>query len=134
MDYRYLGNTGVRVSELCLGTMTFGWKADEQASHQILDMFSGEGGNFIDTADVYADGKSEEILGNWLTRQDRDDFIIATKVRFSSIRTTSFCSYRCPSNSIMVYNSSASGGIMKFGAQVKKSSLPLLCCISDASS
>jgi aryl-alcohol dehydrogenase-like predicted oxidoreductase len=84
MEYRYLGNTGVRVSELCLGTMTFGWKADELASHQILDLFAGEGGNFIDTADVYADGKSEEILGNWLTRQDRDDFLIATKVRFSS--------------------------------------------------
>ncbi len=84
MNYRYLGKTGVRVSELCFGTMTFGWKADEQTSHQMLDMFAAGGGNFIDTADVYADGKSEEILGNWLHEQNRDDFFVATKVRFGS--------------------------------------------------
>ncbi len=84
MDYRYLGKTGVRVSELCFGTMTFGWKADEQTSHQMLDMFAAGGGNFIDTADVYADGKAEEILGNWLHEQKRDDYFVATKVRFAS--------------------------------------------------
>ncbi len=81
MDYRYLGRTGLRVSELCLGTMTFGWKIDEAESHRILDAFSTAGGNFIDTADVYAAGGSETILGSWLKENDRDDFVIATKVR-----------------------------------------------------
>ena len=83
MNYKYLGKTGVRVSELCLGTMTFGWKADEQTSHQMLDMYASGGGNFIDTADVYAEGKAEEIVGNWLHGQNRDDFFVATKVRFA---------------------------------------------------
>src|ERR1700730_4502905 len=84
MDYRYLGKTGLRVSELCLGAMTFGREneADEKESHAMLDHFVGAGGNFIDTANVYTTGVSEEILGRWLARQQRDNLVIATKVRF----------------------------------------------------
>ena len=63
MDYRYLGRTGLKVSELCLGTMTFGAATDEATGHQMLDRFVDVGGTFIDTADVYSAGKSEEILG-----------------------------------------------------------------------
>lgn len=83
MEYRNLGNTGMKVSELCLGAMTFGRESSEKDSHQILDRFAEAGGNFIDTADVYNRGVSEEILGRWLKDKPRDDFIIATKVRFA---------------------------------------------------
>ena len=82
MDYRYLGRTGLKVSELCLGTMTFGREADEATSRQMLDRFVAAGGNFIDTADVYTRGISEEIIGRWFKGQRRDDLVIATKVRF----------------------------------------------------
>ena len=67
---------------LCLGTMTFGREATEAVSHDILDHYAGAGGNFIDTADVYAGTDSETIIGKWLAQQKRDDFVIATKVRF----------------------------------------------------
>ncbi|HEY8454373.1 MAG TPA: aldo/keto reductase [Actinopolymorphaceae bacterium] len=80
MDYRFLGATGLEVSELCLGTMFFGVQIDEQTCHQMLDEFVAAGGTFIDTADVYGSGRSEEILGKWLKRQDRDELVIATKV------------------------------------------------------
>ena len=83
MQYRYLGRTGLKVSELCLGAMTFGRESTEEVSHQMLDRFVEAGGNFIDTANVYSRGISEEILGRWLKSKQRDDFIIATKVRFS---------------------------------------------------
>jgi aryl-alcohol dehydrogenase-like predicted oxidoreductase len=82
MNYRYLGQTGLKVSELCLGTMTFGREINQRASHRILHRFVEAGGNFIDTADVYTQGASEEIIGRWLKGKARDDFIIATKVRF----------------------------------------------------
>ena len=82
MDYRYLGKTGLKVSELCLGAMTFGREADEAASFEMLDMFTAAGGNFIDTADVYTRGASEEVVGRWLSGQRREDYVIATKVRF----------------------------------------------------
>jgi aryl-alcohol dehydrogenase-like predicted oxidoreductase len=82
MNYRQLGRSGLRVSELCLGAMTFGREADEETSCQLLDSFAEAGGNFIDTADVYSNGKSEEILGSWLQGKRRDDYVIATKVRF----------------------------------------------------
>jgi aryl-alcohol dehydrogenase-like predicted oxidoreductase len=62
--------------------MTFGRETDEPTSHQILDRFVEAGGNFIDTADVYTQGVSEEVVGRWLAKQQRDDFVIATKVRF----------------------------------------------------
>jgi aryl-alcohol dehydrogenase-like predicted oxidoreductase len=82
MEYRLLGTTGIKVSELCLGTMTFGRETTEKDSFAILDAFAAAGGNFIDTADVYSRGISEEILGRWLARQRREDFVIATKVRY----------------------------------------------------
>lgn len=82
MNYRLLGKTGIKVSELCLGTMTFGNEAHKATSFKIMDRFSDEGGNFLDTADIYNKGKSEEILGEWLKTRDREEFIIATKVRF----------------------------------------------------
>ncbi len=82
MNYRQLGQTGLRVSELCLGAMTFGRESSEDTSYQILDRFYEAGGNFIDTADVYSSGLSEEILGRWLQNQRRDELVIATKVRF----------------------------------------------------
>ena len=80
MDYRRLGNTGLMVSELCLGCMTFGREADEQLSHRIIGRFIEVGGNFIDTADVYSRGMSEEITGRTL-QGIRDDIVLATKVR-----------------------------------------------------
>jgi aryl-alcohol dehydrogenase-like predicted oxidoreductase len=82
MNYRYLGQTGLKVSELCLGAMTFGRESSETLSFQMLDRFVAAGGNFIDTADVYSQGVSEAILGRWLKDKNRDDFVIATKVRF----------------------------------------------------
>ncbi|MEW6045075.1 MAG: aldo/keto reductase [Bacillota bacterium] len=82
MNYRFLGRTGLKVSELCLGTMTFGREASEDESIRMLDRFAEAGGNFIDTANVYAGGVSEEILGRWLRGKRRDDYVIATKVRF----------------------------------------------------
>lgn len=82
MNYRQMGKTGLRVSELCLGAMTFGRETAENDSVKILDRFAEAGGNFIDTADVYNEGISEEIVGRWLKGKNRDDFVIATKVRF----------------------------------------------------
>ena len=84
MDYRSLGRTGLKVSELCLGAMTFGRETSEADSHGMLDRFVELGGNFIDTADVYSRGASEEILGRWLSGNDRDDLVIATKVRWGT--------------------------------------------------
>jgi len=82
MNYRFLGRSGLKVSEFCLGAMTFGREASEQVSRQILDRFVEAGGNFIDTADVYSWGASEEVVGRWLKGRRRDDLVIATKVRF----------------------------------------------------
>ena len=91
MNYRKLGRTGLKVSELCLGTMQFGWTTDESNSVGVMDAFVGAGGNFIDTADIYtmwgprgmaAAGESEEIIGRWMTaRGNRDRIVLATKVR-----------------------------------------------------
>ena len=75
MDYRFVGSTGLEVSELCLGTAFFGDRTDEDTSNRILDEFEAAGGTFIDTADVYVCGRSEEILGRWLKRRNRDDLV-----------------------------------------------------------
>ena len=83
MNYRQMGKTGLRVSELCLGAMTFGRETTEEDSCRILDRFIEAGGNFIDTANVYSAGKSEEILGRWLKGKNRSDLVIANKVRFN---------------------------------------------------
>jgi aryl-alcohol dehydrogenase-like predicted oxidoreductase len=81
MEYRRLGSSGLMVSELCLGCMTFGDEADEETSKGIVGRFLDAGGNFVDTADVYSDGLSEEITGRALEGV-RDDVVLATKVRF----------------------------------------------------
>jgi aryl-alcohol dehydrogenase-like predicted oxidoreductase len=84
MDYRKLGPSGTVVTSFCLGTMTFGSEADEPASHKLLDDYFAWGGNFIDTADVYSAGKSEEIIGRWLKSRPNEagQAVIATKGRF----------------------------------------------------
>ncbi len=89
MKTTQLGATGLRVSNLCLGTMQFGWTADEAASFAVMDAFVAAGGTFIDTADVYSfwapgnpGGVSEEIIGRWMkARGNRDGIVLATKVR-----------------------------------------------------
>jgi aryl-alcohol dehydrogenase-like predicted oxidoreductase len=87
MEYRTLGRSGCAVSTLALGTMTFGTEADEAASHAQLDAYFEAGGNLIDTADVYGDGASEEIIGRWLATQPaerRSQVVLATKGRFAT--------------------------------------------------
>lgn len=91
MNYRRLGRTGLKVSELCLGTMQFGWTTDEVNSLAVMDAFVAAGGNFLDTADIYTmwgpkgmagAGESEEIIGRWMkARGNRDRVVVATKVR-----------------------------------------------------
>ncbi|MGB3335743.1 MAG: aldo/keto reductase [Devosia sp.] len=84
MDYRKLGNSGAVVSAYCLGTMTFGAESDEATSFRLMDDYVAAGGNFIDTANVYSAGVSEEIVGRWL-KQKPDalrDLVITTKGRF----------------------------------------------------
>ena len=89
MEYRKLGRTGLKVSALCLGTMQFGWTADETKAVEVMDAFAAAGGNFIDTADIYSrwhpgnpGGVSEEIIGRWLQqRSNRRQVVLATKGR-----------------------------------------------------
>jgi len=82
MRYKLLGKSGLRVSELCLGTMTFGddwgWGASNDESRAIYDAFLEAGGNFIDTANVYTNGTSEKLLGEF-TRENRERLVLATK-------------------------------------------------------
>jgi aryl-alcohol dehydrogenase-like predicted oxidoreductase len=89
MEYRKLGRTGLKVSELCLGTMQWGWTASEETAFAVMDAFVAAGGNFIDTADVYSrwvegnpGGVSEQIIGRWMkARDNRRQIVLATKVR-----------------------------------------------------
>ncbi len=90
MEYCNLGKTGLKVSPLCMGTMQFGWTADEPTSHEVLSKANDEGVNFIDTADVYSrwvegnpGGVAESIIGRWWkqAKVSRDQLVIATKVR-----------------------------------------------------
>jgi aryl-alcohol dehydrogenase-like predicted oxidoreductase len=82
MKYFLLGKSGLRVSEICLGTMTFGkewgWGASKEESRKIFDAYVNSGGNFIDTANIYTDGTSEKYVGDFVS-YDRDRFVIATK-------------------------------------------------------
>ena len=82
--YRTLGRSGAVVFELALGTMTFGAESDEKTSHAIIDAYVAGGGNFLDTADVYSSGRSEEIIGRWLAARPSEaaQIILATKGRF----------------------------------------------------
>lgn len=83
MNYKLLGRSGLKVSELCLGTMGFGteagWGADKETSFAIMDTFANAGGNFIDTANVYKLGTSEKTIGEYVSNHDRDYFVLATK-------------------------------------------------------
>ncbi len=90
MEHRSFGSSGVKVSPLCLGTMQFGWTADEKASFEVLDAAYDAGINFIDTADIYSrwidgnpGGVAESIIGKWLRKnpEKRTQVILATKVR-----------------------------------------------------
>ena len=90
MDYRTLGSSGCAVSSLCLGTMTFGAETDETGAHTQLDRFVEAGGTLVDTADVYSDGRSEEIIGRWFASRPADvtePVVLATKGRFASAGT-----------------------------------------------
>ena len=82
MEYVTLGRSGLVVSRLCLGTMTFGREADEAASRAMVDCFVGAGGTFVDTADIYGHGVSEEIAGRAIAER-RDEIVLATKVRWA---------------------------------------------------
>ncbi|MFC7250716.1 aldo/keto reductase [Halomicroarcula sp. GCM10025324] len=90
MDYRQLGNTGTRVSELCFGTWRFGKETggvvetDREEAHELLDTAWENGINFIDSANVYGTphGLSEEYVGEWLDDHDREDFVVTSKVYF----------------------------------------------------
>jgi aryl-alcohol dehydrogenase-like predicted oxidoreductase len=88
-DYRLLGRSGLRVSPLSLGTMTFGsdwgWGADENESRRIFDTYVDRGGNFIDTASVYTDGSSEKLVGAF-AREKRNRLVIATKFTCASVK------------------------------------------------
>src|ERR1700761_324028 len=78
MDYRYLGRSALKVSPLCLGAMMFGGETDEVTSKRIVDKAFDQGVNFIDTADVYHAGRSEEIAGRAIAER-RDSWVVATK-------------------------------------------------------
>ena len=82
MEYTTVGHTGLRISRLGLGTMTFGRETDEAGAHRLLDHFTATGGTFVDTADSYGAGRSEEIIGRWLRTRTRENIVLATKVRF----------------------------------------------------
>ena len=90
MRYRLFGSSGLRVSEICLGTMSFGqdwgFGADEPTSHTVLDTYLDRGGNFLDTANKYHNGQTEEYLGRWLGSR-RDRMVIATKYTLSMDHT-----------------------------------------------
>ncbi|MEM8533812.1 MAG: aldo/keto reductase [Chloroflexota bacterium] len=82
MRYRLLGHSGLRVSELCLGTMTFGedwgWGANKEVSQQMFEQFAEAGGNFVDTANNYTNGTSERFVGEFI-KAERDRYVVATK-------------------------------------------------------
>lgn len=87
MRYKLLGHSGLRVSELCLGTMTFGedlgWGAPKDESRRMYDAFREAGGNFIDTANIYTNGTSETFLGEFIS-SDREQVVLATKYSFAT--------------------------------------------------
>ena len=87
-DYVTLGHSGLRVSPLCLGTMTFGtewgWGSEEDTARGVFDRYIDAGGNFIDTADGYTEGHSEELLGKFISERGlRDRVVLATKFTFN---------------------------------------------------
>lgn len=91
MKYKLLGRSGLKVSELCLGTMGFGtengWGANKEASFDIMEKYAEAGGNFLDTANIYKFGTSEKIIGEFINARDRDYFVIATKYSLHDNKT-----------------------------------------------
>jgi aryl-alcohol dehydrogenase-like predicted oxidoreductase len=89
MRYTLLGSSGLRVSEVALGTMTFGeawgWGASQDSCRRMFDAFVEEGGTFVDTACNYTDGQSEEIVGE-LVEGNRERFVVATKYTLTGRR------------------------------------------------
>ena len=89
-SYVTLGRSGLRVSPLCLGTMTFGtewgWGSEEGVARQVFDKYIEAGGNFVDTANVYTEGHSEELLGKFIADKGlRDQVVLATKFTFNPV-------------------------------------------------
>jgi aryl-alcohol dehydrogenase-like predicted oxidoreductase len=85
MEFRTMGRSGCVVSSQCLGAMTFGAESDESTSHELLDAFVAAGGTFVDTADVYSNGVSEQIIGRWFASRPAEvtePVVLATKGRF----------------------------------------------------
>ncbi|WP_224334823.1 aldo/keto reductase [Haloprofundus halobius] len=87
LDTVPLGRTGTKVSELAFGTWRFGRENDDgevevgrDRAHQLLDAYADAGGTFIDTADMYGEGRSEEYIGDWLADRDREEFVVASKI------------------------------------------------------
>jgi aryl-alcohol dehydrogenase-like predicted oxidoreductase len=91
MKYKLLGRSGLKVSELCLGTMGFGteggWGADKQTSFGIMETYGNAGGNFLDTANIYKLGTSEKIIGEYISQRDRDYWVLATKYSLKDNQT-----------------------------------------------
>ncbi|MDZ7626424.1 MAG: aldo/keto reductase [Ignavibacteriaceae bacterium] len=89
MNYKLLGKSGLRVSELALGTMTFGeewgWGSNKEESKKVFDTYAEAGGNFIDTANRYTEGTSEKFVGEFI-KSDRDHFVVATKYTLYTIK------------------------------------------------
>jgi aryl-alcohol dehydrogenase-like predicted oxidoreductase len=91
MEYRRLGETGLQVSPVCLGTWRFGKdhdgvvETDREDAHELLDAYADRGGNFIDTANGYGGGDSERWIGEWLEDEDREDYVIASKCFWSTV-------------------------------------------------
>lgn len=91
MEYTKLGDTGLEVSQLCLGTSGFNRErdgiveTDREEGHALLDRFAERGGNFIDTANTYGGGKSEQWIGDWLAERDREEYVIASKVYWANV-------------------------------------------------
>ncbi|WP_226021692.1 aldo/keto reductase [Halomicrobium salinisoli] len=91
MDYVRLGTTGLEVSPICLGTWRFGevssgvTETGREEAHELLDAFAERGGNFVDTANGYGEGRSEQWIGEWLADRDREDFVIASKCYWSDV-------------------------------------------------
>jgi len=93
MEYVRLGSTGLEVSPICFGTWRFGLEHEDsgvvetgrEEAHELLDAVEERGGNFIDTANAYGGGKSEEWIGEWLAERDREDYVIASKCYWSTV-------------------------------------------------
>ena len=136
MKYKLLGRTGVQVSQLCFGTMSFGGDADEATSASMYKAVRDAGINFFDTADVYAQGRSEEILGR-LIAPCRDRVVIASKAYFPSgeygtIATPSACAIGKSSTSAWRLTRLYIGCTATNGAQPSARASPSACAICHA--